>query len=197
MEQELTENIRVLVEYNSRLLDFNCDDLQRLRRARETLLACSDEVVAVFYDRLFAVEQTRKVFKEGERAIRERTMRDWYVKTICADIDDSYWLWQWLVGALHVKRGVENPMMISMMSVVQSVVLRKVVEALGEKEGVALYASFCKLTSLVVSLVIKSYEDSTFEAMKHATGMSRELIATNVTVGLDRQIETVSNALSH
>lgn len=41
-----------------------------------------DQVVQGFYDTLFAHPPTRAIFREGERPAREKTLRDWYLRTV-------------------------------------------------------------------------------------------------------------------
>ena len=191
----MIDQINHLVSYNSRLLGFAAQDVERIHEHSELLLSFSDDVVSVVYKRLFEVTETSRVFAEDERPAREQSMREWYHKTVCAEINEDYWLWQWLVGALHLRRGVENPMMVSAMFLVQSVILKKSIEALGIERGEELYLSFCKLSNLVVCLVIRSFECSTYDSIQNATGMTKQLIKTNVSIGLEEQIRKVTNRL--
>jgi hypothetical protein len=115
---------------------FRPEDHQVLLKHKDRLLALTDELVKAFYDTLFATPNTRKVFHEGERPEREKTLRDWWKRTIEGSVDEDYWVWQAYVGLIHVKREVTNPMMVGQAFLIENVVRRhvnepEVVEALG------------------------------------------------------------------
>ncbi len=74
----------------------------------------TEEPVQGFYDTLFAHAATWVVFREGERKEREKTLRDWYLRTLRGPFNGVYFAWQALVGLVHVRRGVTNAMMASM-----------------------------------------------------------------------------------
>ncbi len=88
-----------------------------------------------FYDTLFAHPPTRAVFREGERPLREKTLRDWYLRTVAGPFNGQYFAWQALVGLVHVRRGVTNAMMASMWNWLTEQVAQRAHEALPPEEA--------------------------------------------------------------
>lgn len=191
----MISNINDIVEYNSKLIGFSEQDINCIHQHREILLSCAETIVKLFYDRLFSVEKTKAIFEEGERVAREQTLANWYTKTLTEAIDDNYWKWQWYVGVVHIKRQVENPMMISMTTAIQEIVLQTSIDKLGQEQGLQLYMAFKRLMTVVVSLIAKSYELGLLEAIQQTTGMSAALIQTNIKVGIDKEIAKVKQEL--
>ena len=183
------QHVADIVSYNTKLTGFSQEDIDLIHQHRDVLLACAGEIVQTFYDRVFAVEETRVIFHDGERPDREKSLVDWLTKTLTEPIDDKYWQWQWYVGIIHIKRGVLNPMMLSMMAVVQNIILDAIIPALGPEEGRKLYQSLKRLTTIVTALIAEGYRIGSLEAVTQATGFSPELINTYITSVIDDEIE--------
>ncbi|WP_243028900.1 protoglobin domain-containing protein, partial [Thermus albus] len=90
------------------------EDAKTFARNKEVLKGFVEEVVQGFYDTLFSHPATRAIFREGERPQREKTLRDWYLRTVEGPFNGQYFAWQTLVGLVHVRRGVTNAMMAAM-----------------------------------------------------------------------------------
>jgi hypothetical protein len=88
---------------------FRPEDHQVLLKHKDRLLALTDELVKAFYDTLFATPNTRKVFHEGERPEREKTLRDWWQRTIEGPVDEDYWAWHGLGGPDPRQAGGHQP----------------------------------------------------------------------------------------
>jgi hypothetical protein len=114
------------------------EDGKILARHRTFLEGLTEGLVQGFYDTLFAHPPTRAVFREGERPLREKTLRDWYLRTLAGPFNGQYFAWQALVGLVHLRRGVTNAMMTSMWNWLTEEVARKAREALPPEEARAL-----------------------------------------------------------
>jgi hypothetical protein len=93
---------------------FSAADAELLMRFRDQLLAMEDELVQGFYDTIQANPQMATLIGHGARADRETTLRRWWQRTLAGPFDAKYWAWQSLVGVVHIKVGVKNPMMMGM-----------------------------------------------------------------------------------
>ncbi len=93
---------------------FSDADAALLMRFRDQLLAMEDGLVQGFYDTIQAQPHMEALLGPGARADREATLRRWWQRTLAGPFDDKYWAWQSLVGVVHVKVGVKNPMMMAM-----------------------------------------------------------------------------------
>jgi hypothetical protein len=146
-----------------------------IERHREYLLGLEDGLVAEFYDTLFAHAPTAAVFEDGERAAREQTLRDWWRRTIGATLDDTYWHWMALVGIVHIRRGVRNPMMSSIVTVVGNFVHQRALADLPPEEAEALRVAFSHLASTVVSVISEAYTMSYVGALENLAGLDPKL----------------------
>ncbi len=75
----------------------------------------ADDVAAILCDALDEHESGARVFLDGERCERESTLRDWYLSTIRGDIASEYRRRRWIVGLLHVQRGVTTALVLGTM----------------------------------------------------------------------------------
>ncbi|MEX8496856.1 MAG: protoglobin domain-containing protein [Leptothrix ochracea] len=108
---ETTRNIMASLPEGQR---FSADDAALLMRFRDQLLVMEDELVKGFYDTIQANPQMATLIGHGARADRETSLRRWWQRTLHGPFDDKYWAWQSLVGVVHIKVGVKNPMMMGM-----------------------------------------------------------------------------------
>jgi len=181
-KETLKEIARQAIEDMALEARFRPEDHQVLLKHKDRLLALTDDLVKTFYDSLFATPSTRKVFHEGERPEREKALRDWWKRTIEGPVDENYWAWQAYVGLIHVKRVVTNPMMMGQAFMIEGVVRRhvkepEVVEALG------------RLMATVAAIIAHGYEKAQLLSIEETTGISKELIKTNVRVGVEKLLE--------
>jgi hypothetical protein len=109
-------------------------------------------------------------------------LRDWWKRTIEGPVDEDYWAWQAYVGLVHVKRVVTTPMMVGQAFLIENVVRRhvnepEVVEALG------------RLMATVAAIIAYGYEKVLLLSVEEATGISQDLMRTNVRLGVEKLLE--------
>ncbi|GAB6944749.1 hypothetical protein JCM14467A_15310 [Vulcanisaeta sp. JCM 14467] len=132
---------------------FSDYDAQVLVKYRPLLESMTEDVVKGFYDVLFSHGPTAAVFQPGERPLRERTLRDWWVRTLRGPFDEDYWLWQAYVGIIHYRRGVTPPMFMGMWGWIIDNVIRKL------KVDPELVSALVKLGVTQSSLMVGGYYD--------------------------------------
>ena len=180
--EKLKEIARQAIEDMALEARFRPEDHQVLLKHKDSLLALTDELVKAFYDTLFATPSTRKVFHEGERPAREKTLRDWWQKTVEGPVDEEYWAWQAYVGLIHVKREVSNPMMLG-----QAFMIEDLVRTHLDDPEVA--GAMRRLMATVAAIIAYGYEKAQLLSIEETTGISQELIKTNVRVGVEKLLE--------
>lgn len=155
------------------------------------LLGIEDVLVEGFYDALFAHRQTAAVFDLDERAAREETLRTWWRRTVSGPLDSGYWSWMGLVGVVHIRRGVRNPMMLSMMAFVQDVVHREALAAgLPGDRVEALRLAFSHLASTAAAVISESYTQSYVGALQALGGLNPKLLANMLSI----EIQAIEDA---
>jgi len=181
-KETLKEIARQAIEDMALEARFRPEDHQVLLKHKDRLLALTDELVKTFYDTLFATPSTRKVFHEGERPAREKTLVDWWQKTVEGPVDEEYWAWQAYVGLIHVKRVVTNPMMMG-----QAFMIEDLVRTHLDDPEVA--GAIRRLMATVAAIIAYGYEKAQLLSIEETTGISQELIKTNVRVGVEKLLE--------
>ncbi len=151
------------------------EDVATLARHREWLLGIEDEVVVLFYDTLYAYSTTAEVFVPGERPAREQTLRHWWQRTVGTPIDLTYYRWMCLVGIVHIRRKVTNPMMLSMLQVVTEHVVTRAGADLGASEAWALQQALGRLTTAVGAIIAESYTIGYVGALEDLAGLDPKL----------------------
>lgn len=141
------------------------EDGKVLARHRDLMASWTEELVQGFYDTLFGHPATRKIFREGERPAREKTLRDWYLRTIRGPFNGQYFAWQALVGLVHVRRGVTNAMMAAMWSWVTEKVSEKARAHLPPEEARALEDAWRRLAFTATALIAEEYLQGYLEAL--------------------------------
>lgn len=156
----------------------NAADAAAIARHTDLLLGLEDRLVTGFYDELYAHRPTAAVFDLDERPAREETLRLWWRRTVTGPLDDGYWSWMGLVGVVHIRRGVRNPMMLSMMAFVERLVAREVAAAgLPADEAEALGEAFNHLTATASAVIAESYTQSYVGALQALGGLNPKLLA--------------------
>jgi hypothetical protein len=142
---------------------------------KDFLLSLEDTLVATFYDSLFAHPPTAAVFQDGERPAREQTLRDWWQRTVAAPLDDKYFAWMTLVGVVHIRRKVQNPMMLSMFHLVADTVHTQALQQLGAEKAEELRLAFSHLASTVSSIISEAYTKGYIAALQDLAGLDPKL----------------------
>jgi hypothetical protein len=165
------------------------EDVEALKEVSATTSKWEPEVIKIFYDTLFAYEPTKKVFKEGERPDREKTLADWYLSVVKGEMDDAFWNKQWMVGLIHVWRGVPNHFMLAIMSKVQIAFLHNCLKEFEPAQAEKVFKSFKHLTDVIVGLIAESYFQKYLESVREFSGIKQSVIDRMVTMEVEKLIK--------
>jgi len=158
---------------------FTPKDQEIISQFKDQLLQLRDAMVKEFYDSLFANPATAAIFQPGERQAREKSLADWWTRTIEGPVNDDYWAWQSYVGLLHVKRQVTNATMFSQIMFLISFLRRHFP---GQDE---LLGALERLLASVAAVIAHSYDVFVAKTVERVTGVSDALFAQQVAVGVD------------
>lgn len=186
--QQVLDDLIVIAKFSSA-------DSALLRDTAGTTRKWAEAVCNEFYDTLFAYAPTAHVFKEGERPAREQTLIDWYEQVITGNHDAKFWQWQWMVGLIHIMRGVHNHYVMGMMNRVQLVFLKMCLAELEPEKAFQVYTAFKRVTDVVSGLIVEGYRMQYLEAVQHASGMQPALIDRMVSLEVGRMVDEARSAL--
>lgn len=156
---------------------FRPEDAQSIIRHGEWLLGLEGRLVTAFYDTLYDHAPTAAVFVDGERPMREATLSTWWRRTVTAPLDEQYFAWMAMVGLVHVRRGVENPMMLAMADHVVGLVAEAVTETtMGADDAEELVEGFRRLASTVRAIITFGYDKAVVGALNTVAGMPEGLV---------------------
>ncbi|WP_217874511.1 protoglobin domain-containing protein [Gulosibacter sp. 10] len=155
---------------------FRAEDEAVIAAHGEFLLGLEHDLVQGFYETVYAHPNTAGVFADGERPARERTLSEWWRRTVEGPKDDDYFAWMAMVGLVHVVRGVSNPMMIAMSQYLDRGVEDAAVGALPAEEAQRLTGAVRRLTATISAVVIHSYDLAIEHALYEVAGMPPALL---------------------
>lgn len=144
----------------------------------DALVAFGPEIAEGFYDTLYDHGPTAKIFREGERPMREQTLISWWERTARGPIDDDYWAWMAMVGLTHVVRRVTNPMMLAMADYVADFVSTNSHRLqLPETDRLRLVEGFERVASMTRSIITYGYDHAMAAALYERAGIPEALLA--------------------
>ncbi len=184
-------------EYQSvlaQLVNFQDQDWKTLSEHADTIKGWAPDLVQVFYDTLYAVDETAKIFHEGERTKLETTLANWIAEIIGGRKDNAFWDHQWYVALLHIKRGTKNHYMLGMMNRLQQLVLEKSFESFDTATALSVYQAFLRLSGMVGGLIAICYDEVAQSSTKNGlarVGLNDALITRIKDMQIDRMIAEV------
>ncbi len=169
------------------------EDFSLLKEVAPQAREWVDEIIAIFYDTLFAHPRTAAVFKEGERPMREEDLTTWYLNVFDADDNQAYWNRQGRIGFAHIRRQVNNQFMIGIAVKVREIFGEKALDAFGPEKGQEVTQAFSRVLNAVVGLTAEGYDVMSNVAFSESTGADPELINTLIQQSVDEVQKEVLN----
>ncbi|MEK6749301.1 MAG: protoglobin domain-containing protein [Pseudomonadota bacterium] len=163
----------------TRLIDYREADWQLLKDESATILNWSPEIVAVFYQILYDIEETRAIFQEGERPKLEKNLSDWIASMVNGPKGDEFWEHQWFIALLHIKRGTKNLYTLGMMNRVQQLFLAKCMEHYTPDKAQQVFSAFLRVSGAVAALIAQCYDvvvDSSVREGMQKVGVNTALL---------------------
>lgn len=185
----LTQITNKIIQQMPPATRFNEADAQLIQAHSEQLLTLEEALVQGFYDTLYQHPTTSEIFDVDERAAREDTLRNWWQRTVNGSFDEHYWNWQALVGLIHVKRKVKNPMMIAMWGWILQTLKTELAAQMDAEALGQLHNSFVRLAATVQALTAESYLEHYKQALQQATGFKESLLERLVENEVDKLLE--------
>lgn len=136
---------------------FTNEDAEIITSHQTFLLSLEDHLVAGFYNMLYQHDQTRAIFRDGERYDREMTLRIWWRRVATGPFNDEFWDWMTFVGLVHVVRRVKNPMMLTAWGFIHNEIMKQAKIQLPAEEALTLSESFHRLGQTFSSFVADGY----------------------------------------
>ena len=189
MENDIMVLTEKLLSHIPENLLLNDNDIKVLNNHLDFFKSKAPVIVKDFYDILFANENTGKIFHDGERPAREKSLIEWFSKTIGGKFDNEYWAWQTFVGILHIKRKVTNDYMLIMMHRISDLVIEEAYKTLPADEADSLKTAWLKFAGIVLSLISESYHYFYLVAIGQTTGLNMTLLDNLVRVEVDNLLE--------
>lgn len=164
------QTVEELFNTLSPLINYQDNDWDVLAGEADQIAEWIPELVDVFYDTLYAHDQTKSVFQEGERPKVEQTLKDWVASLVQGKQQQAFWDHQWIVALYHVRRGVRNLYMLAMMNRVQQTFLAKCIETYDKEKAYQVFSAFLRISGAVATLIAECYgvllESSTKEGLQ-------------------------------
>ena len=173
---EASQKMQDAMQITAYLTQVSPADFELLHQAAPQARLWADEAVRLFYDLLFQHGRTLAVFKEGERAMREQTLRDWYLALLDVSDPQAFWSRQVHIAVAHVRRNIHNEYMIGISEPLIAWFSLKAAQTFEPAEGLKVALAFRRLIDSVVGLTAGGFDALQRLAVCEATGAESELI---------------------
>lgn len=184
--REITQRIFADIPLQTR---FSQADADCIAKHRDLLLQLEDIITQGFYDVLYSHPQTLEILKNDDRLNREKVLRNWWAQTLNSQFDAQYWEWQVIVGLVHIKQKVSNPMLISMWGWLQNTLNNELRGKLPQYEQSAVMNAFCRLAATIQALTAESVMVNNLNAITDATGFNTNLLNRLVGMQIDGMLK--------
>jgi len=155
---------------------FRPEDEAAIHRFKDVALQAKDEIVKGFYDILFSHPGTSQAFREEERPVREKAMRDWLERTFSGPIDEEYWVLQAAIGVTYLSRRVTFAQGGAMVSWIGEQVARRALSSFPPEDVLAFNTAWNKLTVLIMGVSQAAAGFAMMQAIGQATGLEPALV---------------------
>jgi len=181
----------------SGLINYEEADWDVLAAERETIKTWAPELIAAFYDTLYSLDDTRKVFHEGERPKLEATLEKWIVSILSGRQNDEFWDHQWYVALLHIQRGTKNLFMLGIMNRLQQVFLEKSIQNFTPQRALEVFEAFLRISGMVAGLIAQCYDEVTETSTRDGltrVGLNEALIKRIKDMQITKMLEEVKGS---
>ena len=161
-----------------------------ISKHKDFILENTSEIVTSFYDTMYYSKETKTIFNKGERPIREKSMNDWLSKIFEEQTEDDFWEGQTFAGIMHIKRGISNNMLTSMLNHVSNILIEKATLHLVREEAIALLKAWIKLSGMIAAFIAEGYQLFYLQAVENVTGLSATLLNNTVKDEFDNLISS-------
>jgi signal transduction histidine kinase len=153
----------VALDELKRYVDFGEADEAALRQFHALAAPHFERVAALFYDRILAHAEARRVLEGGESQVGHLkvTLVAWLDRLLTGPWDEAYWESRYRIGRVHVRIGLPQHYMFGAMNVVRSELARIAYEGYGA-DPVRLHAArlaLGKILDLELAIMLHSYRD--------------------------------------
>ena len=181
----------------SSLINYEASDWDVLQSERDVIITWAPELICAFYDTLYSIEDTRKVFHEGEREKLEATLEKWIFSILSGRQGEEFWDHKWYVALLHIKRGTKNLYMLGIMNRLQQVFLEKCISDFTPARALEVFASFLRISGMVAGLIAQCYDEvnetSTRDGLNRV-GLNEALLKRIKDLQITKMLEEVQEA---
>jgi len=178
------------------LTGFTDEDAETLARHVNRTKTWADEIAKMFYDAIESNPRTKSILLPGERAEREQTLRNWYVDLSGGRYDQEFWQRQWLIGLVHLQRGVRNNMVFAMLSRMQQFFLVKSLTSLHAQEAGRLHVAFQRASDVAAGLIAEASTSTYNTTMEEVSGYTYELMKYAFHMRIGNLIQTARRDLA-
>ncbi len=153
-----------LVDELSSDLGFGEADVVCLGRLREPLAPELPEVVDRFYEVIAANPRMRAVFTGDAQIERQKAhLLDWLRGMFSGIYDEAYWKIRERIGRTHVRIGLDQHYMVSMMGIIRTELddrLRAATDGWAVDERRAAWSAVGKILDLELAVMLSTYEEA-------------------------------------
>jgi hypothetical protein len=188
-------DVASIVAIAARINGLTPKDWQTLGAAEATLKPWGAAVAKTFYDVLYADPDAARVLGEGNRATRERVLREWYERLVSGDPGPRFWEHTWMVGWVHILANVKNVYMMSIGLRVEGLFLAGCLEHFERERALEVYSAFRRVFGTVTAIIAESYVSGLVAGMEFL-GINPKLVERMRNTFIARGIDEMRRGLT-
>ena len=147
-------------------VDLEEEDFHRLVKLKPIFEKKVDEIVDVFYDNILKMPHLTEIISEQSTIERLKwTFKSYLMDMVSGEVGEQYIIHRKVIGNVHNRIGLYPEWYIGAYSIIQNEVLRHLGNSVEFNEALEIFASFQKLCSFDMQLVITTYIQSYTSSM--------------------------------
>jgi|GEM_PF-1503173 len=155
MKKQISSHARLI----SQLVGHCEQDWLLLQEEVDQIVAWVPDVVQVFFDTLYECDETRAVFREGDRSHLEKVISAWLFDIVSGYQEEEFWEYQWTIALVHIRRNIKNIYVLGIMNRLQLVILEKCLETFDADRAIQIYKAFFRITGITIALIVECYTE--------------------------------------
>lgn len=188
-------NVESIVAVASRINGLRPEDWKTLASVEGTLKPWGSAVAKAFYDVLYSDPDAAQVLGEGNRATRERVLKEWYEKLVSGNPGPKFWEHTWMVGWVHILANVKNVYMMSIGLRVEEIFLAACLKSFERDKALQVYTAFRRVFGTVTTVIAESYVNGLVSGMEFL-GINPKLVERMRKTFISKGIESMRRNLA-
>jgi hemerythrin-like metal-binding protein len=185
----IKEFVDKIVGEASRRTGLADSDWATLAAVKETTIAWSQDMGAVYHDALYSDEEAAEAMRSVDSSDQKQAFAVWFERLASGSPGDTFWAETCLTGFAHASANIDNGNVIAAYGRVNDALLRRVMEAFDPTRAIAVYGAFRRVFDVTVAVLVDSYVHALVTGMSQI-GLNERLLKRMRVVAIRKMIDS-------